>query len=142
MFQNRFTRCSKIRGMGLNDYYNLVTATSYSTLSMLHICIETGKLIGKRYIFIFLNKCTRFVQLQICWQLKSLQKMVNFEISSGNPILDENVENWLKWNIQDSKSYQDITQMVDAKRWKELEKIMVNRLAFGTAGLRGKMGPG
>ena len=68
--------------------------------------------------------------------------MVNFEISSGNPILDENVENWLKWNIQDSKSYQDITQMVDAKRWKELEKIMVNRSAFGTAGLRGKIGPG
>ena len=68
--------------------------------------------------------------------------MVNIEISSGNPILDENVKNWLKWNIQDSKSYQDITQMVNAKRWKELEKIMVNRLSFGTAGLRGKMGPG
>ena len=68
--------------------------------------------------------------------------MVNFEISSGNAILDENVKNWLKWNIQDSKSYQDITQMIDAKRWKELEKIMVNRLAFGTAGLRGEMGPG
>ena len=68
--------------------------------------------------------------------------MVNFEISSGNAILDENVKNWLKWNIQDSKSYQDITQMVNAKRWKELEKIMVNRLSFGTAGLRGKMGPG
>ena len=68
--------------------------------------------------------------------------MVNFEICSGNSILDENVKNWLKWNIQDSKSYQDITQMVAAKRWKELEKIMVNRLAFGTAGLRGKMGPG
>ena len=67
--------------------------------------------------------------------------MVNFEISSGNAILDENVKNWLKWNIQDSKSYQDITQMVNAKRWKELEKIMVNRLSFGTAGLRGKMGP-
>ena len=68
--------------------------------------------------------------------------MANFEISSGNPILDDNVKNWLKWDIQDSKSYQDITQMVDAKRWKELEKIMANRLAFGTAGLRGKMGPG
>ena len=68
--------------------------------------------------------------------------MVNFEISSGNSILDDNVKNWLKWDIQDSKSYQDITQMVDAKRWKELEKIMVNRLSFGTAGLRGKMGPG
>ena len=68
--------------------------------------------------------------------------MVDFEMSSGNSILDDNVRNWLKWNIQDSKSYQDIMQMVDDKRWKELEKIMVNRLSFGTAGLRGKMGPG
>ena len=68
--------------------------------------------------------------------------MVDFEMSSGNSILDDNVRNWLKWNIQDSKSYQDIMQMVNDKRWKELEKIMVNRLAFGTAGLRGKMGPG
>ena len=68
--------------------------------------------------------------------------MANLGISSGNSILDDNVKNWLEWNIKDSKSYQDITQMVIAKRWQELEKIMVNRLAFGTAGLRGSMGPG
>ena len=32
--------------------------------------------------------------------------------------------------------------MVKEGSWKELEKVMVNRLSFGTAGLRGKMGPG
>ena len=68
--------------------------------------------------------------------------MANSEISSGNKILDENVSNWLKWNVKGSKSYKDVEEMVKAYKWKELEKIMVNRLAFGTAGLRGKMGPG
>ena len=68
--------------------------------------------------------------------------MANLEISSGNKILDENIRNWLNWNVKDSKSYKDVDKMVKACKWKELEKIMVNRLAFGTAGLRGKMGPG
>ena len=68
--------------------------------------------------------------------------MADIDISSGNEILDENVRNWLKWNVESSKSYQDVIEMVEESRWKELEKIMVNRLAFGTAGLRGRMGPG
>ena len=68
--------------------------------------------------------------------------MADIDISSGNEILNEIVRNWLKWNVKSSKSYQDVTEMVKASRWKELEKIMVNRLAFGTAGLRGRMGPG
>ena len=69
-------------------------------------------------------------------------EMANSEISSGNKILDENVRNWLKWNVKGSKSYKHVEEMVNASKWKELEKIMVNRLAFGTAGLRGKMGAG
>ena len=68
--------------------------------------------------------------------------MADIDISSGNEILDENVTNWLKWNVKDSKSYKDVDEMVKASKWNELEKIMVNRLAFGTAGLRGRMGPG
>ena len=68
--------------------------------------------------------------------------MADFEVSSGDEILDENVRNWLKWNVKDSKSYKVVEEMVKASKWKDLEKIMVNRLAFGTAGLRGRMGPG
>ena len=64
------------------------------------------------------------------------------EISSGNANLDENIRNWLKWNVKGSKSSNDVEEMVKACKWKELEKIMGKRLAFGTAGLRGKMGPG
>ena len=68
--------------------------------------------------------------------------MENIEMSSGNAVLDENVKYWMKWNVKGSKSYQDINDMIKESRWKELEKIMVNRLAFGTAGLRGRMGTG
>ena len=67
--------------------------------------------------------------------------MVEFE-TSGNEKLDEIVRNWLKWNIKGSKAYQDVYEMVKEQKWNELEKIMMNRLTFGTAGLRGKMGPG
>jgi len=45
----------KMTGMGLNDYYNLVTATSYSTLSMLHICIENRK-INRKTIYFYFHK--------------------------------------------------------------------------------------
>ena len=67
--------------------------------------------------------------------------MADFE-SSGNIVLDETIQNWLKWNVKESTSYRDVYEMVKEQKWKELEKIMVNRLAFGTAGLRGRMGPG
>ena len=66
----------------------------------------------------------------------------NAEICSGNEILDKNIRNWMKWNVKGSKSYQDVEDMIKDSKWKELEKIMVDRLAFGTAGLRGRMGPG
>jgi len=66
----------------------------------------------------------------------------NTEICSGNEILDKNIRNWMKWNVKGSKSYQDVDDMIKDSKWKELEKIMVDRFAFGTAGLRGRMGPG
>ena len=66
----------------------------------------------------------------------------NIEINSGNEILDMKIRNWMKWNVKGSKSYQDVDNMIKDSKWKELEKIMVDRLAFGTAGLRGRMGPG
>ena len=66
----------------------------------------------------------------------------NTEICSGNEILDKNMKNWMKWNVKGSKSYHDVENMIKDSKWKELAKIMVDRLAFGTAGLRGRMGPG
>ena len=61
---------------------------------------------------------------------------------SGNPELDEAVKNWLSWDQKTSESYLHVKTLVREKKWTDLSKIMLKRLAFGTAGIRGKMGPG
>jgi len=67
------------------------------------------------------------------------EKMV---IESGVPGLDEAVRNWLRWDNEQSKDYGQIKKLVQEQEWNQLKKIMLKRLAFGTAGLRGRMGPG
>ena len=46
------------------------------------------------------------------------------------------------WDHPTSKSCKDIQEMVKSEDWLMLDKIMLKRLAFGTAGIRGRMGPG
>ncbi|XP_042909328.1 phosphopentomutase isoform X2 [Parasteatoda tepidariorum] len=62
-------------------------------------------------------------------------------INSGNKELDEKIREYLDYarGLATAKRVED---MVLQGRYAELEKIMMKRLAFGTAGLRGKMGPG
>ena len=62
--------------------------------------------------------------------------------NSGNPELDDAVKNWLSWDSPGSPSYIHIKKLAENENWQELSKIMLKRLAFGTAGIRGKMGPG
>ena len=64
------------------------------------------------------------------------------EIKSGNEALDSLVQNWLEWDDQTSKSYARVLDLVTQKNWSTLEKMMLNRLKFGTAGIRGKMADG
>ena len=64
------------------------------------------------------------------------------EVKSGNSGLDESISNWLRWDHPSSKSYNKVQELIAAANWQELEKIMMTRLAFGTAGIRGRMGPG
>ena len=47
-----------------------------------------------------------------------------------------------RWDNKKSKSYTNIKDLVMQKNWIILERLMMNRLKFGTAGIRGKMGPG
>merc|ERR1711976_1111413 len=61
---------------------------------------------------------------------------------SGNPELDKAVKNWLSWDQKTSESYLHVKTLVREEKWTDLSKIMLKRLAFGTAGIRGKMGPG
>ncbi|XP_055336098.1 phosphopentomutase-like [Paramacrobiotus metropolitanus] len=59
----------------------------------------------------------------------------------GSPELDRKVEEWLAWD-QNAATRKEITALVEAKRFDELEGRLGQRLAFGTAGLRGSMSAG
>eukprot|EP00088_Acartia_fossae_P006102 TRINITY_DN12792_c0_g1_i1.p1 TRINITY_DN12792_c0_g1~~TRINITY_DN12792_c0_g1_i1.p1 ORF type:complete len:615 (+),score=127.79 TRINITY_DN12792_c0_g1_i1:35-1846(+) len=50
-------------------------------------------------------------------------------------------ENWLAWD-QNSTSRNEIEALKKDENWEKLGKIMCKRLEFGTAGIRGRMGPG
>lgn len=60
---------------------------------------------------------------------------------SGNPNLDEKIKEWLKWD-KNEHSLESINQMLDAKHFDQLAKLLLHRLTFGTAGIRGRMQPG
>ena len=64
------------------------------------------------------------------------------EAKSGNESLDQLIQQWLEWDDKRGKSYAIVQEMVIQKNWRGLEHIMTNRLKFGTAGIRGKMGAG
>jgi len=51
------------------------------------------------------------------------------------------IERWQEWD-RNKKTLEEVRQMVEREEWKNLEKIMTKRLEFGTAGIRGRMGPG
>jgi len=55
--------------------------------------------------------------------------------------LQEKVQEWLKWD-QNPRTRAVIEDLVYTNDVKELQRIMLTRLLFGTAGLRGRMGAG
>lgn len=61
--------------------------------------------------------------------------------TTGNELLDSKIQEWLKWdkNLATSSSVKELLKNKDVPA---LEKLFSTRLAFGTAGLRGVMGPG
>ena len=46
------------------------------------------------------------------------------EINSGNPVLDDQIRNWLEWDQKGSESFLKIQKMVNDKMWEDLDKIM------------------
>jgi phosphomannomutase len=51
------------------------------------------------------------------------------------------VEDWLDWD-ENSETRQRVAQLCKQAAFSELQRMMAPRLLFGTAGIRGRMGPG
>lgn len=60
---------------------------------------------------------------------------------SGDAKLDNQIIKWLKWD-RNEETLNEIRKLVDAQEWDVLSKRLLDRLAFGTAGLRGCMRAG
>lgn len=57
------------------------------------------------------------------------------------PDLKPMVDNWLAWD-ENAETRQAVVLLNDGGDWPHLQRIMAPRLEFGTAGIRGRMGPG
>ncbi|GAV02903.1 hypothetical protein RvY_13408 [Ramazzottius varieornatus] len=55
--------------------------------------------------------------------------------------LDKKISEWLSWD-QYEPTRTEIQKMINEKRFPELGARLLTRMSFGTAGLRGSMGPG
>lgn len=73
--------------------------------------------------------------------LDLLQVEVMGFAETGNPALDKAIQNWLEWD-QNERSSGEIQDLVEAKDYQTLTRLLLRRMDFGTAGLRGRMGAG
>ncbi len=58
-----------------------------------------------------------------------------------NPPLQRLVDDWLAWD-ENSETRQIVAQLAEQSALPEMQRMMAPRLLFGTAGIRGRMGPG
>ncbi|XP_031839249.1 phosphoglucomutase 2 isoform X2 [Nomia melanderi] len=62
-------------------------------------------------------------------------------VNTGDIELDNKINEWLKWNKDPNADY-EIEELIRENNAKVLSNLFLKRLEFGTAGLRGCMGPG
>ncbi|CAH0555104.1 unnamed protein product [Brassicogethes aeneus] len=55
--------------------------------------------------------------------------------------LDKKIQEWLKWD-KNEHTKTEIEKLVKSKKYDDLKGVLLKRLSFGTAGLRGKMAAG
>lgn len=67
--------------------------------------------------------------------------MAQHSINTGDNDLDIKINEWLQWN-KDQKAAEEILKYLNNGDTETLSKLFLKRLEFGTAGLRGRMGPG
>lgn len=63
------------------------------------------------------------------------------KMSCKSPELTQKIEEWLAWD-RNEKTLAVVKQLVAEENYEKLGKILLSRLSFGTAGLRGKMAAG
>ncbi|KFB53136.1 phosphoglucomutase [Anopheles sinensis] len=63
------------------------------------------------------------------------------EFDSGSAELNQRIAEWLRWDKND-KTADEIRSLAERKEWKVLGGRLLQRLTFGTAGLRGVMQAG
>ena len=61
---------------------------------------------------------------------------------SGRPELDSKLADWLEWTPPESSDHRAIKDLIERGKFEQLEKVMMTRRTFGTAGIRAKMGLG
>ncbi|XP_022917761.2 phosphopentomutase [Onthophagus taurus] len=62
-------------------------------------------------------------------------------VVSGDSLLDGRIEEWLNWDRNDVTK-KEIETLIANQDFDKLKKVLLKRLKFGTAGLRGRMGAG
>lgn len=67
--------------------------------------------------------------------------MYENQVSSGNIELDKKIDEWLSWD-RNEKTCNEIKNYVKNGNFEHLSDVLLNRISFGTAGLRGKMAAG
>lgn len=67
--------------------------------------------------------------------------MTKINIDTGNPSLDEKIREWLTWD-KNEKTRAEIEDLLQQGKTATLSEIMLQRIMFGTAGLRGCMSAG
>ncbi|RDD39478.1 Phosphoglucomutase-2 [Trichoplax sp. H2] len=63
------------------------------------------------------------------------------DCNTGDEMLDQKIKEWLRYD-QNVKTRTEILNLLQDKQYDELKGRLMNRLSFGTAGLRAKMGAG
>jgi hypothetical protein len=61
---------------------------------------------------------------------------------SGRAALDNKLSDWLEWNVPGSPDHAAVANMIEKAEFDDLDKMMMPRKLFGTAGIRAEMGPG
>ncbi|XP_046563079.1 phosphoglucomutase-2-like [Haliotis rubra] len=67
--------------------------------------------------------------------------MEDFKSDTGNADIDAKVEEWMRWD-KNEVNREEIRKLALAKNVDELRKRLLQRMEFGTAGLRARMGAG